>query len=212
MLIKVCGMREQENIRAVASLGVDMIGMIFYPKSPRYVQSWVDEEDRLPVQRVGVFVDESIANILKIIDTFHLDFVQLHGNESPQFVTMLRETLKESGFSGVRLMKALSVQTPDEVDRWQAYQGLVDLLLFDTPTAGYGGSGQRFNWSLLAHYQGDIPFLLSGGIGPDDVEDILFFHHPMLKGIDLNSRFESAPAVKDISLLRGFIHQLRHHG
>lgn len=212
MLIKVCGMREPENIRAVASLGVDMIGMIFYPKSPRYVQSRIDEEDRLPVQRVGVFVDESIANILKIIDTFHLDFVQLHGNESPQFVTMLRDALKESGFSGVRLMKALSIQTPDEVDRWQAYQGLVDLLLFDTPTAGYGGSGRRFNWSLLAHYQGDIPFLLSGGIGPDDVEDILSFHHPMLKGIDLNSRFESAPAVKDITLLRGFIHQLRHHG
>lgn len=212
MLIKVCGMREPENIRAVASLGVDMIGMIFYPKSPRYVQSRVDEEDRLPVQRVGVFVDESIANILKIIDTFHLDFVQLHGNESPQFVTMLRDALKESGFSGVRLMKALSIQTPDEVDRWQAYQGLVDLLLFDTPTAGYGGSGRRFNWSLLAHYQGDIPFLLSGGIGPDDVEDILSFHHPMLKGIDLNSRFELAPAVKDVDLLRGFIHQLRHHG
>ena len=212
MLIKVCGMREPENIRAVASLGVDMIGMIFYPKSPRYVQSRIDEEDRLPVQRVGVFVDESIANILKIIDTFHLNYVQLHGNESPQFVTMLRDALKESGFSGVRLMKALSIQTPDEVDRWQVYQGLVDLLLFDTPTAGYGGSGRRFNWSLLAHYQGDIPFLLSGGIGPDDVEDILSFHHPMMKGIDLNSRFELAPAVKDVSLLRGFIHQLRHHG
>ncbi|MBR0524579.1 MAG: phosphoribosylanthranilate isomerase [Prevotella sp.] len=212
MLIKVCGMREPDNIRAVASLGVDMIGMIFYPKSPRYVQSRIGEEDRLPVQRVGVFVDESIANILKIIDTFHLDFVQLHGNESPQFVTMLRDALKESGFSGVRLMKALSIQTPDEVDRWQVYQGLVDLLLFDTPTAGYGGSGRRFNWSLLAHYQGDIPFLLSGGIGPDDVEDILSFHHPMMKGIDLNSRFELAPAVKDVSLLRGFIHQLRHHG
>lgn len=211
MLIKVCGMREPENIRAVASLGVDMIGMIFYPKSPRYVQSRIGVEDRLPVQRVGVFVDESIAHILEIIDTFHLDFVQLHGNESPQFVAMLRDALKESGFSGVRLMKALSVQTPDEVDRWQAYQGLVDLLLFDTPTAGYGGSGRRFNWSLLAHYQGDIPFLLSGGIGPDDVGDILSFHHPMLKGIDLNSRFESAPAVKDVALLRGFIHQLRHH-
>ncbi|MBQ7440875.1 MAG: phosphoribosylanthranilate isomerase [Prevotella sp.] len=212
MLIKVCGMREPENIRAVASLGVVMIGLIFYRKSPRYVQSRIDEEDRLPVQRVGVFVDESIANILKIIDTFHLNYVQLHGNESPQFVTMLRDALKESGFSGVRLMKALSIQTPDEVDRWQVYQGLVDLLLFDTPTAGYGGSGRRFNWSLLAHYQGDIPFLLSGGIGPDDVEDILSFHHPMLKGIDLNSRFELAPAVKDVSLLRGFIHQLRHHG
>lgn len=212
MLIKVCGMREPENIRAVASLGVDMIGMIFYPKSPRYVQLRIGMEDRLPVQRVGVFVDESIAHILEIIGTFHLDFVQLHGNESPQFVTMLRDALKESGFSGVRLMKALSVQAPDEVDRWQAYQGLVDLLLFDTPTAGYGGSGRRFNWSLLAHYQGDIPFLLSGGIGPDDVEDILSFHHPMLKGIDLNSRFESDPAVKDVALLRGFIHQLRHHG
>ena len=124
---------------------------------------------------------------------------------------MLRDALKESGFSGVRLMKALSVQTPDEMDRWQAYQGLVDLLLFDTPTAGYGGSGRRFNWSLLAHYQGDIPFLLSGGIGPDDVEDILSFHHPMLKGIDLNSRFELAPAVKDVALLRDFIHQLRYH-
>lgn len=205
-------MREPENIRAVASLGVDMIGMIFYPKSPRYVQSRVDVEDRLPVQRVGVFVDESIAHILEITGTFHLDFVQLHGNESPQFVTMLRDALKECGFSGVRLMKALSVQTPDDVDRWQAYQGLVDLLLFDTPTAGYGGSGRRFNWSLLAHYQGDIPFLLSGGIGPDDVEDILSFHHPMLKGIDLNSRFESAPAVKDVALLRGFIHQLRLQG
>lgn len=199
-LIKVCGMRNDANIEAVEALGVDLMGFIFYPKSPRYVAS---RPQYMPtgVDRVGVFVNESEATIVERIAEFGLDYVQLHGGESPQFCTLMRE-------HGVKVIKAISVASRDDMQRVEEYDGVCDVLLFDTKCDGYGGSGESFDWSILADYMGATPFMLSGGIGLDNIGELVKFDHPKLMGYDLNSRFESAPAMKDISLLNRFLAEI----
>jgi len=241
MIIKVCGMREPENIRAVASLDIDLMGFIFYPQSSRYVQmissragiipdysverlkglkerseensteKTGDSPNAAPLPaRVGVFVDDMPQNIVTRVYNYSLDYVQLHGDESPVMIENLRRTLDPDIAPNVKIIKALSVRSEEEVRRWHDYNGLVDLFLYDTPTEKYGGSGEKFDWSVLEAYDGDVPFLLSGGIGPDDVGRIKSFHHPQFAGIDLNSQFETAPAVKDVELLRTFIARIRN--
>ena len=205
MLIKVCGMRDGENIRQVAALGVDWIGMIFWPKSPRNVTANPDiKADH--ILRVGVFVDETVQNIATRVADFQLNLVQLHGHESPTFIHDLRQALP----SDLRIIKAISVASRHDIAAYKAYEGCVDYFLFDTKCPTVGGSGQQFDWSVLETYEGKTPFLLSGGIGPDDVERIKRFQHPRCIGIDLNSRFETAPAVKDIAALRTFLSQITH--
>ncbi|MDR0894085.1 MAG: phosphoribosylanthranilate isomerase [Prevotellaceae bacterium] len=191
MLIKVCGMTRADNIRQVEYLGVDMMGFIFYPKSPRCVR---EVPGYLPVRarRVGIFVNESEAEMLRIARLFDLDYLQLHGEESPAQCRSLQS-------AGYQVIKSVTVATAP------AYSPVADLLLFDTPTPAYGGSGARFDWSLLPQYRGDTPFLLSGGISPDSVAAIKDFHHPRFVGIDLNSRFEKEPGIKDPDLLRPFL-------
>lgn len=205
MLIKVCGMRDGENIRQVAALGVDWIGMIFWPKSPRNVTANPDiKADH--ILRVGVFVDETVQNIATRVADFQLNLVQLHGHESPAFIHDLRQALP----SDLRIIKAISVASRHDIAAYKAYEGCVDYFLFDTKCPTVGGSGQQFDWSVLETYEGKKPFLLSGGIGPDDVERIKRFQHHRCIGIDLNSRFETAPAVKDIAALRTFLSQITH--
>ena len=233
-MIKVCGMRDSENIRAVAELKVDLMGFVFYPKSPRYVQMISSQagiipdysEERLqkmkkkeeeepknaelpPPRKVGVFVDDMPQNIVTRVYNYDLDYVQLHGNELPLMLDNLRRTLDPDIHPGIKIIKAISVKTKDDVRRWLDYRETADMFLFDTQCKAYGGSGERFDWSVLESYDGDIPFLLSGGIGPDDAERVLAFHHPMCVGIDLNSRFETEPGVKDVARLKAFIDILR---
>ena len=198
--IKVCGMTEGKNIRAVEALGADFIGMIFYPASPRKV---VGIPDYLPetAARVGVFVNASEAEILEKVVAYGLDLVQLHGDESPEFCSRLDGR-------GVGVIKAFSVSSESDLARTSAYEGLCRYYLFDTPTAGRGGSGKRFDWSLLQAYSGETPFLLSGGIGPESAAALSEFSHPMLAGYDLNSRFESEPGVKDVALLGQFLYKI----
>lgn len=235
MIIKVCGMREPDNIRAVEELGVDWLGFIFYPKSPRYVQQVSSKAGIIPdystiikeekgVRRekgehltspneplhVGVFVDDMPQNIVTHVYNDHLDIVQLHGEESPVMLDNLRRTLDPDIRPGIKLMKVLAVSSKNDLARWRDYKGHADYLLFDTRCPEKGGSGQKFDWSVLDAYDGDIPFLLSGGIGPDDVERVKTFHHPMCIGIDLNSRFETEPGVKDVEKLKEFINSLTH--
>lgn len=231
MLIKVCGMREAENIREVAALGIDLMGFIFYPKSPRFVQMISSQagiipdysEERLKqavhpddvqplaekVKRVGVFVDEMPQSIVTRVYNYRLDYVQLHGSELPVMIDNLRRTLVPDIAPGIKIIKALSIRSCDDVARYRDYEGHVDLFLFDTQCPTVGGSGQQFDWSVLEAYDGSTPFLLSGGIGPDDVDRIRAFRHPQFAGIDLNSRFETAPGVKDVAKLKAFILQLR---
>ena len=195
MKVKVCGMREAENIHEVEALGVDLMGFIFWPKSSRYVS---ERPDYLPTKckRVGVFVDEDIAQVKGIANEYSLDYIQLHGKENTDYVKALE---------GYHLIKAFNIATPEGFKACQAYEGLVDFFLFDTKGKSVGGNGEKFDWSVLSAYQGDTPFLLSGGISPDDAASVRAIHHPKFAGVDLNSRFELEPALKNVEQLRQFI-------
>ena len=215
-MIKVCGLRDGENIRQVAALGVDWIGLIFWPHSPRYVSMIPSNAGIIPdrvsdigefkAKRVGVFVDPTAQDVITRVVNFQLDLIQLHGHETPTFIRNLRHTLADIRL--VKVIKAISVSSRDDIAAYKDYADCVDYFLFDTKCKTVGGSGEQFDWSVLEAYDGDIPFLLSGGIGPDDAERVRNFHHPQCIGIDLNSRFESEPGFKDVAALRQFINQL----
>ena len=222
IMIKVCGMRDVENIRAVAALGVDMIGFVFWKDSPRYVSMMSSEAGIMPdyagdnvrsvgsgIKKVGVFVDDMPQNIVTRVYNYGLDYVQLHGSESSVMIENLRRTLDPDIRKGVRIIKAISVETAEDVGKWREYDGVADMLLFDTKCTCVGGSGNRFDWSVLQSYDGGIPFMLGGGIGPDDIRRVKDFEHPMFAGIDLNSRFETEPGMKDVEALREFIGEIR---
>lgn len=206
MIIKVCGMREVANICEVAQLGIDMMGFIFYPHSPRHVTVSVPRTvaDK-NLQRVGVFVNATIEDVLQMVESYDLDAVQLHGSETAVYCQMLRKRLDASK----RLVKAISVAGAEDVRKYREYVGVVNLFLFDTKCKTVGGSGEQFDWTVLMQYDGDVPFLLSGGIGPDDADRILAFRHPKCVGFDLNSRFELEPGVKDVERLRTFIRKIK---
>lgn len=224
-MIKVCGMRDAENIREVeqlskelsiinSQLSIDLMGFIFWPKSSRYVS---ERPAYLPTQckRVGVFVDENPETIKKIAEDYALDYIQLHGTESPDFVRRLRSVYGDS----VAVIKAFNIATKEDLDATKPYEGLVDYFLFDTratvpagsPAGSVlpGGTGAQFDWSVLADYVGETPFLLSGGIGPDDADRVRAFHHPKCIGIDLNSKFEVSPALKDVEKLKRFLENVK---
>jgi len=198
MIIKTCGMRDADNIRAVSELGIDWMGFIFWAPSSRYVS---EKPTFLPTRqkRVGVFVDARIEEIRSKADEYALDLIQLHGSESPAFCERLKANSRQ------QLIKAFNIATQEDLEQTRPYEGLVDYFLFDTKAKMVGGNGTQFDWSVLSAYQGNTPFLLSGGIGPDDAEKVRNFHHPQLAGIDLNSRFELSPALKDIEKLKQFI-------
>lgn len=217
-------MRDAQNIREVSQLGVDMIGMIFYPKSPRYVEmqsshagiipDYAKEDIGVSVSsktpaRVGVFVDDMVQNIVTRVVNYHLDYVQLHGNEPREMCENLRLTLDPDIRPGIKIIKAISVSDASDIQKYKEYVGTVDLFLFDTKCKTVGGSGQQFDWQVLEQYDGEVPFLLSGGIGPEDASRLHAFHHPKCIGIDLNSRFEIEPGVKDVEKLKGFLNEMQ---
>lgn len=200
-LIKICGMRNAENIRQVEALGVDMIGFIFYPRSPRFVY---EIPEYLPNQasRVGVFVNESKDNILMYADRFDLEYIQLHGNESPDYCQSLIS-------KGLKIIKAFSVSRIKDLNNVPQYQGACSYLLFDAKSDVYGGSGNLFDWSILHFYKGQTPFLLSGGINLYSTNSLKNFYHPQFAGLDLNSRFETKPGEKDVERIKQFISNLK---
>ena len=202
-IIKVCGMRDAENIREVEALGIDLMGFIFWPKSSRYVS---ERPNYMPTKckRVGVFVDVSIDDIRQHVADYVLDIIQLHGSESPDYIRALR---LDNGCAPV-IIKAFNIATKEDLEATKSYEGIVDYFLFDTKGPSVGGNGAKFDWTVLADYVGETPFLLSGGIGPDDAERIHAIHHPRCIGVDLNSRFETVPAIKDVDALRQFLSQL----
>ena len=204
MIVKVCGLREPHNTRQVAALGVDWMGFIFYAKSPRAVTTPVPPEATGTARRVGVFVNADAAFITRSVEQWELHMVQLHGHETPQQVNEVRTLLPQ-----VQVMKAISVSTVADIAAADTYDGIAHYLLFDTRCVTVGGSGRQFDWSILRHYRGTTPFLLSGGIGPDDAQRVLAFSHPQCVGIDVNSRFETAPGHKDVQQLQRFIQSIR---
>lgn len=205
MKIKICGLTDRKNMEAVLSLYPDYIGLIFYKPSKRFVKydkalaSWLS---LLPVAaKIGVFVNEPADVINQTIVAYRLDYVQLHGAETPAFCA-------EIG-SQVPVIKAFPMHATFDFEQLNAYAPFCRYFLFDTPTPAYGGSGCAFDWELLQK-EIPLPFLLSGGIGPGDADRLQQFRHPAFAGIDVNSGFEQSPGIKNIELLKEFIHEIRN--
>lgn len=196
-IIKVCGLRIPENINSIAQMDVDMLGFIFYPPSKRYVG-----DSTLPMttgkERVGVFVNQSIEYISEMIQKHSLTAIQLHGAETA-------EDCKQVKSLGVKLFKAISIATSADLELTTEYEPIADLFIFDTKCDGYGGSGVTFDWNILEKYTGDTPYLLSGGISPDDAPRIAKINDSRMLGVDLNSKFEIRAGEKNIDKLSKFI-------
>jgi phosphoribosylanthranilate isomerase len=179
------------------------MGFIFYHDSPRYAGQIV-KYLLSKKKKVGVFVDQNPQIIRDRAKDNHLFAIQLHGSEPPWYCINLRE-------EGYKVIKSFGIDKDGFIPNAQlnAYEGKCDYFLFDTKTDLHGGSGKKFNWNRLADYKGETPFILSGGISPEDVEEIKSFSHPKFAGIDINSRFEISPAIKDVEAIKTFIKQLR---
>jgi phosphoribosylanthranilate isomerase len=205
--IKICGLREPENIPEVANLNPDLMGFIFYPASPRYVVNKLNPEifTMFPksIKKAGVFVNADFDEINEIINKYSLDIVQLHGNESPEKCSRLSET-------GIPVIKSFNIKESTGFKLCEKYVTCTNYFLFDASTSKYGGSGKKFDWKLLDNYELAHPFFLSGGITPGDVYNIQEISNPAFYGIDLNSRFEVKPGLKDIETLKKFIYDVRN--
>ncbi len=196
MIVKVCGLREGRNIRDIEAAGADWIGFIFYKESPRYCAV---RPDYLPERavRVGVFVEPTFGEVIAKAAEYGLQVVQLHGAVCREQARKLRER-------GLTVVKAIAA-TDKAIKESALWLGCADYLLFDTPTENHGGSGRHFDHDLLTHYTGNIPFILSGGIAPEDAATLSQAQLPAMVGVDLNSRFETAPGVKDAAKVKQFI-------
>lgn len=212
--LKVCGMRVPENIAEISSLHPDYLGLIFYEASPRYVDEEI--EDLNPeIKRTGVFVNASEDFILDKVEKFRLTAIQLHGEESPQFCRDLKQHFSATG-NNPELIKVFSIKEEFDFDQLKPYEAMADFFLFDTKGREKGGNGFRFNWEVLKQYPSSVPFFLSGGIGPEEVSAIKELYHHFTEwnrekafyGIDVNSKFETAPGLKDAAKLKIFREEL----
>lgn len=214
MKIKVCGMKDKENIIGLSKLKPDYMGLIFYAPSKRFA----DKPDReilnsLPesIKLTGVFVNAEIDEIVQKADQYDLDAVQLHGAETAEFCSQLRSKLSKSVVGKhIELLKAFGISPGFDFKELDAYQNVCDFFLFDTKTTEHGGSGMAFDWSLLTKYKGPKPFFLSGGLSPENISGIRKFGGKYLCGADLNSRFEIEPGLKDLGSLKKAFKLLRN--
>lgn len=198
MKIKICGLKHPGNIEIIAALAPDYMGFICYPSSPRFIADDIQAETlaALPgnIYKTAVFVNESADSITKLIDTYNFGAIQLHGNERPEFC---------KSFKGkVIVIKAFGVDKNFDFEQLKQFVGSVDYFLFDTKTDKHGGSGKIFDWTLLDKYKLNIPFFLSGGLSLENLEEIKSINHPQFYGVDLNSKFEIEPGLKDIDKLK----------
>lgn len=205
--LKVCGMREEANIADVGSLCPDYLGFIFVPSSPRYVGDALrPERISLPsvTQRIGVFKDAPLPDVVKHASAFNLHGVQLHGSETHEYMRALRNELPST-----LIIKAINVQTPDDISALAVDAGLPDLFLLDSKSPG---SGIRFEWDLLTHYQAPADFMLAGGLDVDDIPTIITLakRFPRMVGIDINSKVESAPGCKDVQKIKEVLRRLEY--
>ena len=200
--LKVCGLRQSENIRTVASLYPDFLGFIYYAKSPRFV----GHEFQMPLtatsNRVGVFVNESVTYMLNKVKSDKLDMIQLHGHEQPAVAKALVE-------NDVQVMKVFSVDSNFDFRIVKNFIPYSKYLLFDTKTSNYGGSGKRFNWNLLHQYEYSTPFFLSGGISPENIQEVAEVRNPAFYGVDVNSGVEDSPGLKNPNRLQELIQVLK---
>jgi phosphoribosylanthranilate isomerase len=206
MRVKVCGMTEIDQVKQLDAMGVDFAGFIFYPKSPRYVIRHLSGEQvkraRLRLGKVGVFVNAAYDEVMRQVEAFGLDMVQLHGDETPRFCEQLANY--------ITVVKVFRLGENDPIE-WliRPYQDYCDMFLFDTEGAGYGGTGKKFNWDTLKPAHIDKLFFLSGGIEAADVVKLREFElEPVARklfAIDINSKFELSPGVKDLKKIRSML-------
>jgi len=208
MKIKVCGNTSLSQLKELNDLGIDYAGLIFYEQSPRYVLKNLTgrevKESNLDIEKAGIFVNASKDGIMKQVEDFGLDIVQLHGDETASFCNRICDQIK--------VIKAFRISDDDTNIDWliKEYDEVCDYYLFDKSSAGlYGGTGHKFNWDLLKKWVIGKPFFLSGGIDSGDAEALNKFDHPFFYGIDVNSKFEKKPGVKDMRLLEEFVNQLK---
>jgi phosphoribosylanthranilate isomerase len=209
MRVKVCGIAEEEQLKKLAEIGATFAGLIFYPKSPRYAlrhmaTSLIKKENS--VNKVGVFVNATIDEVLHMVDECRLHMVQLHGDESPKYCEKIADYIS--------VVKAFRVSDTDNIQwRIQEYMNVCDMFLFDTEGAGYGGTGKKFNWDKLKNVQVGKPYFLSGGIEPADVDRLKdFAAQPEAKAlfaVDINSKFEIHAGQKDLEKVKTFIQALQ---
>ncbi|HEX3166531.1 MAG TPA: phosphoribosylanthranilate isomerase [Chitinophagaceae bacterium] len=209
MNIKVCGITQFKQLQQLEALNIDYAGLIFYKDSPRYMGGKITgkqvKDADFDIKKVGVFVNPGYSELLDAIDEYGLDMVQLHGNETPE--------LCEELSGEVEVIKAFRIDTGmaniDELVA--AYDAACDYYLFDTAglKESFGGTGQQFEWSILKKAKIEKPFFLSGGIGPEDAQKIKAFKHPDFFAIDVNSKFELSPGLKDMAAILKFLQALK---
>jgi len=209
MRVKVCGITDAEQLADLHNAGATFGGLIFYPKSPRYVlrhmtTSQVKKENN--VNKVGVFVNATVEEVLHMVDECRLHMVQLHGDESPRYCEKIADYIS--------VVKAFRVSETDNIGwRIQEYMNVCDMFMFDTEGAGYGGTGKKFDWGKLKDVAVGKPYFLSGGIEPTDVDKLkLFAMQPEAKAlfaVDINSKFETSPGIKDMEKVKTFIQALQ---
>lgn len=214
-------MRDARNIHEVSQLGIDWIGLDFIPNSERYVSQIAScagiipdysslsdlSSDKLSQQKegpvlCGVFADDMPQNIVTRVVNFDLDVVQLNGDESSVMIDNLRRTLDPDIHAGIKIMKRLVITKREDIENYKEYAEGVDYFLFDV-------QDNLKDWSILEAYDGKVPFLVSGNIGAEDIEKIKGLSHPLFYGISVNEKFESAPAVKDVALLKDFLEKIK---
>ncbi len=218
--LKICGMKNAKNIREAAALHPDYLGFIFYEKSPRNFQDEIPEIDQ-NIKKTGVFINASVNFILAKVEKYKFQAIQLHGKETPEFCTELRVVLNDTksykNSASTEIIKVFSIKDEFDFNRLNAFEGKVDYFLFDSKGKNKGGNGITFNWEVLKDYPSSTPFFLSGGIGLEEVGQIVEFQtylqkigkEKLLVAIDVNSRFEIEPGVKNIEDLAIFKKNLK---
>jgi len=215
MKVKVCGMREPDNLQTLLQLPIDFVGFIFYDKSPRYVADdvlarWIQEKEEAfgNAKKVGVFVNSEIDAMLNRVHDYRLDFVQLQGEESPEYCQELSTFWQTGSVRSAQIIKAFGVGDDFDFGATAPYEPHCAYFLFDTKSRYYGGSGHRFNWETLDQYRGEKPFLLGGGIDEKAAPELRALQHPQFAGVDINSKFEFAPGLKDTKKVSRFLAEL----
>ena len=203
-------MKHPENIQEVAAMRPDYLGFIFYPKSPRNFDGKIPEIDS-KIKKTGVFVDAEVEFILEKVEKYGFKAVQLHGNESAEYCLELRNKLNEA--EGIEIFKVFGIKDTFDFSVLKPYENIVDYFLFDTKGKAKGGNGYTFDWSVLKECPSTTPIIMSGGIGLEElnkIEQLLKTDLP-IHALDLNSKFEIEPGLKDIKLLSEFFYKIKEH-
>jgi phosphoribosylanthranilate isomerase len=204
--VKVCGLTDPDNVQEIAGLIPDFMGFIFYPGSKRFVGNIIKDSlfSNIPsgILKTGVFVNEEPSRILNIMNLYGLDLVQLHGDETAEYCSFLKQ-------EGLKVIKAFSIDENVSFETLEQYLNTCEYFLFDTKSDSTGGSGIKFDWRKISEYTLDMPFFLGGGIGPEDAPLVKQLNHKWLIAVDINSRFEKRPGIKDYIKVKKFIYKIR---